>query len=52
MNNPFILIEGKKDLDKEALRVMGLIPDEWVPLKINGITMDSLVLLYIGFERG
>ncbi|MDN3687472.1 energy transducer TonB [Cyclobacterium jeungdonense] len=52
MVNPFIPKEGDKDLDKEALRVISLIPDEWVPLKIDGTTMDSLALLYIRFQRG
>ncbi len=52
MVNPFIPKEGDKDLDKEALRVINLIPDEWVPLRINGLAMDSLVLLFISFQRG
>lgn len=52
MIRPFIPKAGDKTLDAEALRVVSLMPNDWVPLYIDGKAMDSLVLFYINFQLG
>jgi len=50
MERPFIPKAGDKALDTEALRVVSLMPNDWVPLYIDGKATDSLVLFYINFQ--
>ena len=52
MKRPFIPKAGDKSLDAEALRVVSLMPNDWVPLFMDGKATDSLVLLYINFQLG
>lgn len=37
-------------LGEEALRIAQLLPDEWVPLKVNGVAVATRVLLPIKFK--
>ena len=52
MERPFIPKAGDKALDAEALRVVSLMPNDWIPLYLEGKATDSLVLLYINFQLG
>ena len=52
MLRPFIPKPGDKALDAEALRVVSLMPNDWIPLYINGEATDSLVLFHINFQLG
>ncbi|EPR66099.1 TonB family protein [Cyclobacterium qasimii] len=52
MERPFIPKAGDKSLDAEALRVVSLMPNDWIPLYLDGKATDSLVLLYFNFHMG
>ena len=51
MIRPFIPKPGDKALDVEALRVVSLMPNDWIPLYLNGEATDCLVLFYLNFLR-
>ncbi|MFC4874359.1 energy transducer TonB [Negadavirga shengliensis] len=51
MTRPLITDPVDKALDEEALRVISLLPDEWIPLHIDGQARDSVVLLTINFKQ-
>ncbi|AEL25471.1 energy transducer TonB [Cyclobacterium marinum] len=52
MVRPFIPKPGDKALDAEALRVVSMMPNDWIPLYLNGEPTDCLVLLYVNFQLG
>ena len=52
MIRPFIPKEGDKALDAEALREASLMPNDWIPLYLNGEATDCLVLFYLNFHMG
>jgi periplasmic protein TonB len=37
-------------LDEEALKIIQMLPDEWIPLKVNGTPVDSKVLFRLRFR--
>jgi len=37
-------------LDEEALRVVQLLPDEWIPLRINGRAVNSRIFIEVRFR--
>lgn len=39
-------------LDEEALRVARLIPDDWLPLKVNGVAVDSRIHIPVKLKPG
>lgn len=39
-------------LDEEALRVAQLLPDDWLPLKVNGVAVDSRILIPMNLKPG
>jgi periplasmic protein TonB len=39
-------------LDEEALRVARLIPDDWLSLKVNGVAVDSRILIPMKLKPG
>ncbi|MBT1689110.1 energy transducer TonB [Dawidia soli] len=39
-------------LDEEALRVARLIPDDWLPLKVNGVAVDARILIPMKLKPG
>lgn len=39
-------------LNEEALRVFQQIPDEWIPAKINGETVDIRIVIPVTFKLG
>jgi periplasmic protein TonB len=39
-------------LREEALRVIQMIPDEWIPGKVNGKTADIRVVIPVTFKLG
>ena len=52
MVRPFIPKPGDKALDAEALRVVSFMPNDWIPLSLDGEARDCLVLLYFNFRLG
>jgi len=47
------ILEGPRNgLREEALRVIKMIPDEWIPGKVNGKTVDILVVIPVIFKLG
>lgn len=52
MVRPFIPKPGDKSLDAEALRVVSFMPNDWIPLYLDGEATDCLVLLYFNFRLG
>ncbi len=43
--------EGLGDgLDEEAVRILQLLPDEWIPLKVNGELVETRVFIAVKFK--
>lgn len=52
MIRPFIPKEGDKALDAEALRVVSMMLNDWIPLCLDGKATNCLVLLCVNFRFG
>lgn len=47
------ILEGPGNgLREEALRVIQMIPDEWIPGKVNGKTADIRIVIPVSFKLG